>query len=332
MGGAIGYWEGVMVFAFLAVVLALSLNIPMGFGGVYSAAQGAQYGVGAYVAALLAIHVTGNILLIVLASVIVAGASGCALIIPALRTRYEYFMIASLSLQYVASTVFVTWSPLDGEDGLTGLRSGELFGLNIVAPVGYVWVSGILALACVITCIALRRIRFGRALRAIRDSEDAARSLGINVRSTTILSLIIGAAMAGSAGAIYALYVGYVNPDSFDINQSVLLFAMVILGGAGSIWGPVIGALLLTLLPSWLTYVNVVPQIYQAVTQQIIYGVVLVLMMIFRPDGIVGRGRIHASGRDRTAPGMHLRRAQPAAVHRPETRVDPMGDDLSAGR
>jgi branched-chain amino acid transport system permease protein len=329
-GGALAYWEGVMIFAFLGVVLALSLNVPMGLGGIFSAAQGAHYGVGAYIGALLAIHVTGSVPLILLCSIAGAAASGCVLIIPALRTRFEYFMIASLSLQYVASTVFVTWSPLGGEDGLTGLRPGDFFGAVVSAPVGYLWLSGVLAAICVLISIGLRRSRFGRELRAIRDNEEAAKSLGVGVSRVRMLSLIIGAGMAGAAGAVYALYVGFVNPDSFDINESVLLFAMVILGGAGSVLGPVLGAILLTVLPSWLTYVNVVPQIYQGLTQQIIYGAALVLMVLFRPDGILGKGRIHVSGREQ--------QEEPEGPPRPVTAgrqaaegVPAGGDDYHAG-
>ena len=136
--------------------------------------------------------------------------------------------------------------------------------------------------------------------------------------------------MAGAAGAIYALYVGFVNPDSFDINESVLVFAMVILGGVGSVLGPVLGAILLTVLPSWLTYVNLVPQIYQALTQQIIYGAALVLMVMFRPDGILGKGHINVSKRDRQEQAKGPPRL--AVAGRQETEGVPAGgDDYHAG-
>jgi branched-chain amino acid transport system permease protein len=134
----------------------------------------------------------------------------------------------------------------------------------------------------------LLRSSFGRNLKAIRDSESASHAFGKNVAAIKTLSVVISSALAAVAGALYAFYLGFINVESFMLDTSVLLMAMVIIGGTGTLLGPVVGTVLLMLLPSLFSYMSFLPQTEIGAIQQIAYGVAMVLLMIFRPSGIVG--------------------------------------------
>ncbi|HEX4444192.1 MAG TPA: branched-chain amino acid ABC transporter permease [Galbitalea sp.] len=284
---ALAYWENILIFALIAITLASALNIPMGLGGMYVAGMGALYGVGAYTTALVAGHVSSSLFVTAIAAIILAAAAGAIFIIPAVRARYEYFMVASLGLQYVASTVFVNSAFVGGTNGLTGFPAPTVFGATLSTPNDFLIFAAIAAIISVGTVALLRSSPVGRRMRAVRDDERAAESLAVSPLSARSLSLIIGGALAGLAGCVYAYYVGFINPDSFDFQQSVLVFTMVILGGAGTVWGPVVGAVIISALPPALTFLNFVPPADQASLGQIIYGVLLVAMVIFRPEGLI---------------------------------------------
>ena len=132
------------------------------------------------------------------------------------------------------------------------------------------------------------RSSFGRNLQAIRDSESAASAFGKNVAAIKTLSVVVSASLAAVAGALYAFYLGFINVESFTMDTSVLLMAMVIIGGAGTVLGPIVGATLLMLLPSLFSYLPFLPATEIGSIQQIAYGLAMVLLMIFRPGGIVG--------------------------------------------
>jgi branched-chain amino acid transport system permease protein len=296
------YAEVVGTLALVYAMVATSLNIPFGFGGIYNAAQGALFGAGAYAGALVALNWSSSLLIAAAAAMLAAAVAGLVLIVPAARARHEYFMITSLGLQVVASTCFVSSDLLGGNDGLVGIPPAALFGLTLTSRTDYM----LLALAGLLIALgvayAFRHSPPGRALAAVGCSEEAARSLGISPLRQRTIGLLISAALAGLAGTIYAFSVGFINPDSFGLNASISVFTMVILGGAGTALGPLLGALVLTLVPAALTFVDVFPAGQAGAVQQAVFGVLLVVMVIFRPEGLIGRTQRRVTGQASPAP------------------------------
>lgn len=270
-------------------ILAVTLNFIMGYAGIYSMAHAVFFGVGAYVAAYFALHFSSLFFLAVPAAMIVTAALSLVLALPALRVRGEYFVAASLGLQVLGVTVFAEWKSFTGGlGGVIGIPPADLFGAVLSDP----WQYAVLSVVCfavvllVIACLA--RSSFGRSLKAIRDSESAASAYGKNVALIKTLSVVVSGALAAIAGAIYAYYLGFINVESFTLNTSVLLMAMVIIGGTGTLLGPVVGTILLMLLPSLFSYLSFLPSTEVGSVQQIAYGAAMVLLMIFRPSGLVG--------------------------------------------
>jgi branched-chain amino acid transport system permease protein len=223
---------------------------------------------------------------------VLSGVISLALALPALRVRGEYFVAASLGLQMLALTVFSEWKSVTGGiGGLIGIPPVDMLGIKLFRPLDFF----ILSLAALIVVVTLTRLlvrsSFGRSLTAIRDSESAAAAFGKNVALIKTISVVISATLAAVAGTLYASYLAFINVESFTLDTSVLIMAMVIIGGTGTMLGPIVGAALLLLLPGALSYLSFLPQTEIGAIQQILYGLGMALLMIFRPGGIVGRGR-----------------------------------------
>jgi branched-chain amino acid transport system permease protein len=270
-------------------VLAITLNFIIGYAGIFSVAHAIFFGVGAYTAANVALHLNGSMFVAVPAAMAAAAALSLALALPALRVRGEYFIAASLGLQVIGVTVFSEWkSATGGIGGLIGIPPANLFGRDIVDPVEFLVLAATCLGLIVLVIGVLVRSSFGRNLKAIRDSESAALAAGKNVALIKTLSVVLSSSLAAVAGALYAFYLSFINVESFTLDTSVLLTAMVIIGGTGTRLGPLVGAALLMLLPGLLSYLWFLPPTEIGSIQQIIYGAAMVLLMIFRPGGIVG--------------------------------------------
>lgn len=273
-------------------VLAITLNFIMGYAGIFSLAHAVFFGVGAYAAANVALHVGPSLLLAVPAAMAAAAVLSLVLALPALRVRGEYFVAASLGLQVLGATVFAEWKGATGGlGGLIGIPPAQLFGRELGDPAAFLALS----LACLLMVVGLTTLLlnsgFGRNLQAIRDSESAAHAFGKNVAAIKTLSVVISSALTGIAGALYAFYLGFINVESFMLDNSVLVMAMVIIGGTGTLLGPIVGALLLMLMPSLFSYMSFLPQAEIGSIQQIAYGLAMVVLMMLRPGGLVGSGR-----------------------------------------
>lgn len=287
----IAYLQNILVLVCINAILAATLNFIMGYAGIFSLAHAAFFGIGAYTAAFVALHVTDSLLACLAGAVLVASLLSVALALPALRVRGEYFVAASLGLQVIAVTVFSEWKSVTGGlGGLIGIPPPTLFG-HPLAGGAFVGLA-LVCLALVLGAIAvLVRTSFGRNLMAIRDSETAAQAFGKNIAAIKTLSVAIAAGLAAIAGALYAFYISFVNVESFMLDTSILVMAMVILGGTGTLAGPIAGAALLTLLPAALSYLPFLPATEVGALQQIIYGCAMILLMMFRPGGLVGARR-----------------------------------------
>ncbi|WP_160120677.1 branched-chain amino acid ABC transporter permease [Rhodovarius lipocyclicus] len=290
----IAYLSNLATLAAIFGLLAATLNFMVGQAGIFSVAHAVFMGLGAYAGAQVALLVVPNPLLACLAAAVVAGGLSLCLALPALRVRGEYFVAASLGLQMMAVTLFTEAKPLTGGmGGLVGIPRPSLFGVVIpVLPMALIALVLFLVLMS-----AMQRGSFGRTLGAIRDAESAAEALGKNVAVAKALAVAFSAAGAGVAGALFALHLSFVNVESFTLEQSVLVMAMLIVGGTGTLLGPLLGAVLLLSLPAALSFLPFIPPTEIGSVQQIIYGGAMALLMIFRPAGLLGdqkRGRSEA--------------------------------------
>jgi branched-chain amino acid transport system permease protein len=303
----------------LWVVLASGLNIIMGHGGLVNFGIGAFYGIGSYAAASLAVKHGAPIVVCLVAGPVVAAAA--AMIIgPVIlaRTRGFQFAIATLAVGIVVDDLFTNWTPVTGGVlGIAGIvRPALLQGTTQI----YYFIA-ICAVVVVALCDYIGRRRLGTVLRALRDDQLLARSLGFRPLTYQLTGFVVSAAIAGLGGVLYAYYIQYVSPSTYGLSgASFEAFAIVAFGGIGTTWGPVVGAVLLTAVSQ---FVNVTPEV-----KLIFYGAALLIIVMAMPEGIVpGCVRLASrlvTGRLRRAP------SQPA-VARPET--DPaaagFGDEVS---
>ena len=285
----LAYVNNLAVLIAINAILAVTLNFVLGYAGIFSMAHAVFFGVGAYTATLVAVKLGGGFLLSTAAAMGVAGLISLALALPALRVRGEYFVAASLGLQMLAVTIFSEWKVVTGGiGGITNIPPARFPGFTIDSPAQYL----VLALACLalvmLIVAVLVRSSFGRSLKAIRDDEIAASAFGKNVAVIKTMAVMLSSALAAVAGSLYAFYLSFVNVESFTLDTSVYLMAMVIIGGTATLVGPVVGTVLILLLPAALSYLPGLPATEIGSIQQMAYGLAMVLLMIFRPGGIWG--------------------------------------------
>lgn len=284
------YFLNLATLATIFGILTASLNLLIGYAGIFSVAHAVFFGLGAYAGAQLAMLVVPDVLLACLAGGTVAALLSLGLALPALRVRGEYFVAASLGLQMMAVTVFSEAHALTGgHGGLVGIPLPTLLGFDVSPPAVFFGIC-LAVLALILLAIRmLMRGSFGRSLMAIRDSESAAEAFGKDVRQLKTLVVVLGCALAGVGGALFSFYMMFVNVESFTLEQSILIMAMVIIGGTATLAGPLVGVLLLLLLPAALSFLPFIPPTQIGAVQQFIYGLAMALLMIFRPAGIAGQ-------------------------------------------
>jgi branched-chain amino acid transport system permease protein len=271
------------------IIFALSLNLEVGYTGLFNFGHVAFFGIGAYTSALLTLHRVPFELSFLLA-LAMAGLCGFLLSLPSLRLRGDYFGIATLGFGEIIRMVFQNEVWLTkGPMGLPGIPKPILFSYRFATLPQYL--SLVLAFA-LLTFLVLRvvlRSPFGRVLKAIREDEIAAAALGKNVLRFRIKSFIIGSLFAGLAGALWAHYTTFVSPGDFTLLETILVLLIVVLGGKGTEWGPVWGAIVLIFFQESLRFLRFPADWtrYLAPLQQMILGGLLILLMIFRPEGLI---------------------------------------------
>lgn len=280
----VAYLLHLAVLAGIFIILTVSLNLIIGYAGQVSLGHAAFYGLGAYTSALVALNWHFPFPLAALSAMLVAGGCGMALGLPTLRLKEDYLAIVTLGFGVIVDMVFLNLEFTGGPDGLPGIPSPTLFGLSFRSAGLYLIIVAVAVLLVLLLTWRLVGSYHGRALRAIRDHEATAQVMGINTPAYKVVIFTLAAALAGLAGSLYAHYITFVSPESFGLHTSVLILAMVVLGGMGSIPGSVAGALILTALPEFLREFKDY--------QDLIYGVLLVGLLILRPEGLLGRGKL----------------------------------------
>jgi len=273
------YLLHLLILVGIYVMLSQSLNLSAGFGGMVSLAHAGFYGVGAYTAALLAVHYQTPFLLALPVAMVLSGVLALVVSAIALRTIDDYFIICTLGIQVVVFSLMNNWMGFTrGPLGIPGIPGISLFGV----AVGSKWAFLLLTVFFVaVIFVLLKRLTgssFGRILRALSEDEIFAQSLGKNVYVSKVIAFTAGAMLAAIPGALYAHYISYIDPTSFTVDESIFILSIVIIGGMRNLWGSVVAAAFLVFLPEALRFVGI-PNAIAANMRQIIYGGILIVMM-----------------------------------------------------
>jgi len=275
------FYLHIVIIISIFTMMASGLNLLLGFTGQASIGHAAFYGIGAYTSALLVMKAHSPFWLAFIASGCVAGAAGALIGYPALRLKGISFAIVTFAVGELVRLVFVNWKGLtNGQDGLTDIPGASLLGFDFTAKLPMAYLALFFALLSLFLVDRIVNARVGKAFISIREDEDLAASTGVNVMQYKVLSFAISTFLAGLAGSLYAHYMRFINPADFTVMQSMQLIAMVVIGGLGSILGPIAGALVLLFLPELLRPIK---DYYY-----LIFGFILILVMIFAPLGVMG--------------------------------------------
>jgi branched-chain amino acid transport system permease protein len=291
------YQTNIMTTALMYVVLGLGLNIVVGQAGLLNLGYVAFYAAGAYTYALLYHHFGVGFWLALPLGALAATILGVLLALPVLRLQGDYLAIVTLGFGEITRLVLENWNEFShGPSGISGIPRPGLFGMEMGMHEATVYIYFLMILLCIITIFVVNRLqdsRIGRALLALREDEIACQAMGINKTMVKLTAFALGSTWAGLVGVIFAAKTTFVNPASFTFLESAMILSIVVLGGTGSIVGIIIGALLLILLPEYLRAFSDY--------RMLLFGIIMVIMMIFRPQGIVEGVRktyeFHAEGK-----------------------------------
>jgi branched-chain amino acid transport system permease protein len=281
------YQTSIMTTALMYVVLGLGLNIVVGLGGLLHLGYAAFYAVGAYTYALLNYHFGLSFWICLPIGAGLATIMGILLAIPVLRLRGDYLAIVTLGFGEVIRIVLENWSEFSfGPSGIAQIPRPGFFGMTFKLQTATIYIYFIMIAMVLFTIFVVRRLensRTGRAWIAMREDEIASEAMGIDITRAKITTFALGAFWAGMVGVIFAAKTTFINPASFTLWESVMILCVVVIGGMGSIFGVVIGALVLILLPEYLRAFSEY--------RMLMFGAILVLMMVFRPGGIISNIR-----------------------------------------
>ncbi|MBI2623637.1 MAG: branched-chain amino acid ABC transporter permease [Candidatus Liptonbacteria bacterium] len=272
-------------------ILGVSLNLLIGYTGLISVMHAAFFGVGAYATALLMTKLGLNFFLAAILGAVISGVIGCAIGWLFARLGGDYYVMGSVAWNFIVVSILINWESLtNGPLGIPGIPKPSLGGFSFGSNVPFLILS-LIFLVCVYAISRwVVRSSFGRVIKAVREDEEAARVFGYHTLFFKVAVSGIATAMAGIAGALFASYITFIEPTTFSVMESVLILAIVIFGGFANIRGSLLGAFALVLIPEALRFAGFSADI-AANMQQLVYGLVLVLFMLYRPQGLIGEYR-----------------------------------------
>lgn len=262
------------------VLLALSLNIIAGYAGQSSIGHAAFFGIGAYTSAVLTSTLGVNFWLSLPIAFVITGLIGALLGLASMRVREDFLAITTIGINFVVVAIF-QYAPVFGASLGMSVSRPSIFGMKM-DNLMFLILVGLLIIAMIFFMRVIERSWFGLALASIRNDEAAASSLGVNILKFKVLAFAVGTAVAGLAGGVYAHYMTFIYSSDFAFLVSISILSMVVIGGIGTIRGPIVGAIILGLAPELFRFISDY--------RMIVYGGLLVVMMLFQPQGIVGKG------------------------------------------
>lgn len=270
------------------VILGASLNLVVGYTGLLSVTHAVFYGIGAYTTAILLTQ-TGfgffaSVILGIVITMFVASLIGIVLS----KFKDDYYALASLGFNIIVFSAFLNWQSLTrGPLGIPGINRPELFGFSFSSNIAYFVLAILFAVLIYFISKFIVNSSFGRVLKAIREDEKAIQVFGYNTHFYKLAIFVMSAGMASVAGSLFASYITFIDPSSFYLTESIFILTIIIIGGLANLRGAVLGALLLILLPEALRFVGF-PSDIAAQMRQVVYGLILVLLMLYRPKGFLG--------------------------------------------
>lgn len=287
------------------LILAYSLNLILGLGGLMSFCHAIFYGIGAYAYTLAVVGRPGSavahellwtaawpfpfaVIFAMTVSAAIAHLVGRVI----LRFRGDFFVFASLGFQMMAFVVLYNWIGLtNGPYGIYGIPKPAVFGTIISTPAQFLPLILLIDVILLSLLFLLYRSPFGLSLKALREDGLAAQSLGVGANSQYLAAFTLSAGFAAVSGALFASYVSFIDPTSFNLKESLFIVTILLTGGSGNIKGPVVGVLVMLLIPEALRFLHL-PDALAANLREIIYGIILIGLMLFRPQGIAGAFRV----------------------------------------
>ena len=273
-------------------MLALSLNMLIGMSGLVSLAQAAFYGIGAYATAIgmtsFGLGFFTTIILGIVVNAILAFVVGKILA----RFQGDYYAIVSAGLSIIVFSILQNWKTVThGPLGIFGIGKPAIGSYTFYSNTAFLGLVVIFTIVLYILYQWINRSSFGRVLKALREDEKLAQSMGYKTKHFKSVIFVLSASLSGIAGAFFASYIAFIDPSSFQLKEGIFLFTIIIVGGLSSARGSVVGALILISLPEVLRFIGL-PYETAAQLQQMIYGAMLLLMMIFKPQGLFGKYRM----------------------------------------
>ena len=273
-------------------ILALSLNMVVGMSGLLSLAQAAFYGIGAYAAALcmtkLGLNFWVTIFVGMAINAVIAYAVGKILS----RFKGDYYAIVSAGLSIIVFSVLLNWKELTGGPlGVFGIEKPAIGSFAFDSNISFLLLCFAFVAAVYALYYAIDKSAFGRCLKAVREDEELVRTYGYRTKHFKSIIFVLSAMLSGVGGALFASYIAFIDPSTFQLKEGIFLFTIIIVGGLASARGSVIGAIILISLPEALRFLGL-PYETAAQLQQMIYGAMLVLMMVLRPQGLFGKYRM----------------------------------------
>ncbi len=283
------YLLHILVITGIYIILSQSLNIIVGYTGLAALGHIGFACIGAYTSSLLALNLGISPWIGLFMGAILAGLFGIVIGYPSLRLKGDYLAIATFGLGVIVYSVAKNWVSLTrGPMGLPGIPQFSIFGYTLSSSGIYLILVAIFVFISYIIIRNIVKSPWGRVLRGIREDELAVLALGKNINKYKITVFVVGAFFAGIAGSLYAHYISFIDPSSFTVMESITVLLMVVFGGMGSLGGSFIGAAILIIFPELLRFLGM-PSSIAAPLRQMIYGLLLIVLMIWRPQGLLGK-------------------------------------------
>ena len=282
------YFIHLLILVGIYLILAISLQISIGFTGMLNLGLIAFFAIGAYTSALLVLN-GFPFWLALLSAGIVAMVFGYALSLPIKKLKGDYLALATMGFSFVVYAVLLNWTELTrGPLGIPGIPKPSFLGINFSSNFSFLILILIITLVCYFLINRITNSPFGKVLESIRDDELASKTLGKNTSKAKSISLMVSAFFAGIAGSLYAHYITFIDPSSFTLMQLIPVLCIVIIGGLASMKGTLIATFIIVLLPEPLRFIGF-PSSVVGPMRQIIYALFLLLILLYKPKGIYGK-------------------------------------------
>lgn len=275
-------------------MLVMSANLTVGLANLLTMCQAAFYGIGAYFGTYFLMQCDLPFVLIALIVMLATGLTSLLVSYASVKLKGDYFVLGTLGFQMIVYTILYNWiSVTKGPYGIPGIPRIKLFGVWPIEGIALYFVfTAVVSAVVALLLYNLQHSPYGRMLKAIRSDEQSAKALGRNTTHVKVWAFFISAAFASLSGLLYASYVSYIDPTSFTLDESIFIITALFIGGIGSkVRGPILGAVLVIVLPELLRFLGL-PDAIAANLRQIIYGLILVILMFVRPQGLLGDAKL----------------------------------------